>query len=60
MTFKPKFAGYKFTKISVDNFIEKYKMNNPQEDLNKLRKEILYFRQLKIDGVNVIAEIHCG
>jgi hypothetical protein len=34
MTFKPKFADYKFTKISVDNFIEKYKMDNPKEDLN--------------------------
>jgi len=33
MTFKPKFANYKFIKIPVDNFIEKYKMNNLQEEL---------------------------
>jgi len=51
MTFKPKFAGYQFTKISVDSFIEKYKLNNSKSDLNKLKKNILYFRQLKKDGV---------
>ena len=56
MTFKPKFEGYKFTKISVDNFIEKYKMNNPKEDLTKLKKNILYFKQLKKDGV----KCYCG
>ncbi len=51
MIFKPKFAGYKFTKIPADNFIENYKINNPKEDLKKLRKDIFYFRQLKIDGL---------
>lgn len=56
MTFKPRFANYKFTKISVDKFIEQYKKNNPKEDLSKLRKDILYFRQLKTDGV----ECACG
>lgn len=51
MTSEAKFEDYKFTKISVDNFIKRYRMNNLREDLNKLRKDILYFRQLKIDGV---------
>lgn len=56
MTFKPQFAGYKFTKISVDAFIEKYKTDNPQEDLTKLRKDIFYCRQLKKDG----SKCDCG
>lgn len=56
MNFKPKFANHQFTKISVDSFIEKYKINNPKEDLMKLRNDILYFRQLKIEGVNC----NCG
>lgn len=47
MNFKPKFANYKFNKISVDNFIEKYRINNPKASLKELRNDILYFRQLK-------------
>ncbi|MEX6689349.1 hypothetical protein QTN47_17705 [Danxiaibacter flavus] len=51
MTFKPKSEGYKFTKISIDNFIEKYKMSNPKEDLAQLRRNILHIKQLKKDGI---------
>ena len=56
MNFKPNFSNHKFTKISVDSFIEIYKPNNPQADLKKLRNDILYFRQLKIEGV----KCNCG
>ena len=56
MNFKPKFANHKFKKISVDFFIEKYKMNNPKEDLEKLRNDIQYFKELKIGG----AKCNCG
>jgi hypothetical protein len=51
MNFKSKFANNKFNKISIDNFIEKYRRDNPQEDLKKLREDILYFKQLKIQGI---------
>jgi hypothetical protein len=56
MTFRPTFETYKFTKISVDNFIEKYKMNNPKEDLKQLRNDLLYFKQMKSEG----AKCTCG
>ncbi len=50
MTFKPKFADFKFTKISVDSFIKKHKTSNPQSDIVELKKDLLYFKQLKEDG----------
>ncbi len=50
MTFKPKYANFKFTKISVDSFIEKHKTSNPNSDIVELKKDLLYFRQLKEDG----------
>lgn len=56
MNSKPKFAGYKFNKISVDNFIEKFKIDNPRENVKKLRNDLLYFRKLKIQG----AKCDCG
>jgi len=46
----------KFAKISVDDFIEKYKMNNPKEDIKKLRNDLLHFRKLKREGV----KCNCG
>lgn len=51
MNFKLKFTNHKFNTISVDSFIEKYRMTNLKEDLKKLRNDILYFKQVKIDGV---------
>lgn len=56
MTFKPKFSHHKFTLISIDKFIEQHKRNNPQEDLKKLKKDLLHFRQLKMNGV----QCNCG
>lgn len=56
MTFKPKYAGYLFTKISLDNFIKEYEKANPKDDLNKLRKDLLHFKQLKAEGV----KCNCG
>jgi hypothetical protein len=50
MSFKPKFSNPQFIKISMDSFIEKYKKSNPQEDVKKLRNDILYFRKLKTAG----------
>lgn len=47
MNFKLKFTNHKFNTISVDSFIEKYRMTNSKEDLKKLRNDILYFKQVK-------------
>jgi hypothetical protein len=51
MNFDSKFASYRFNKISVKNFIEKYKMANPKEDIKKLKGDILYFYELKKQGL---------
>lgn len=48
--------NFRFKKISVDSFIEKYKSSNPQEDVKKLRTDILHFKQLKTEG----AKCECG
>ena len=56
MNSKPKFANHNFNKISVDSFIEKYKKDNPKEDLKQLKNSILYFKQLKKEGV----KCNCG
>ena len=56
MIFNINFANLNFVKISMDNFIEKHKTSNPQTDITKLRKDLLHFRQLKINDV----ECNCG
>lgn len=56
MTFKPKFAGYAFVAISIDKFLEKYKRNNPKEDLKNLRTRLEHFKKLKQKG----EECNCG
>lgn len=56
MSFKPGFADYQFKKISIDKFIEQYKMKNPKEDFKTLKEDLLYFRQLQIEG----AKCNCG
>lgn len=48
--------NYHFTKIPVDNFIKDFKKKNPKEDFDQLRKDLLYFRQLKKNGV----KCNCG
>jgi len=50
MTFKPKYADFKFTKISIDSFIKEHKTSNPNSDIVELKKDLLYFRQLKEEG----------
>jgi hypothetical protein len=50
MTFKSKFGNDTFNKISVDNFIKKFKKKNPKEDFNRLKKDLLHFKQLKTQG----------
>jgi len=54
--FTPNFATGKFNKISIDNFLEKYKLSNPKEDITKLKKSIIEFRKLKAAGV----KCNCG
>jgi len=50
MIFKPKYADFNFTKISIDNFIKMYSKNNPKDDLNSLKKRLLQFKKLKEKG----------
>ena len=56
MNFKPGFTAHEFVKITIDHFIEKHKLKNPKEDLKKLRSDLLYFRQLKLNG----EKCNCG
>ena len=51
MTFKPKFGDYNFKTISIDCFIEKFSKVNNENDTIQLRKDLIYFRQLKKEGV---------
>ena len=51
MTFKPGFAGGRFQIVSVDSFIKGFRSKNPQWDIQRLREELLHFRELKRKGV---------
>jgi len=50
MIFKPKFGQSNYKYISIDNFIEIYKKDNPNEDFNALKVSLLHFKQLKTNG----------
>ena len=56
MTFKPKFSNSSYRNISIDNFIYKFKINNPNTDLSTLKKGLLNFKQLKENGERCV----CG
>ncbi|UKJ06938.1 hypothetical protein [Solitalea lacus] len=56
MTFKPEYPASNFQKISIDSFIKKYKASNPNSDIVELNKNLLYFQQLRKDGINC----NCG
>ncbi len=51
MSSKPRFGSYKFVPISIDNFIEKQRINDPKTDVVQLKKDLIHFRKLKTDGV---------
>jgi hypothetical protein len=56
MNFKPDFASIELNKISINNFIKKYKIDNPKEDVKKLKDDLIYFKQLRKEG----ATCNCG
>ncbi len=43
-------------KISIDNFIKKYKINNPKDDVKKLKDDLVHFKRLRDEG----ATCNCG
>lgn len=47
---------YRFKRISVDNYIAKHQLNNPKEDIQKLRNTLVRFRKLKNEG----GKCNCG
>ena len=56
MTFRPKYSNIEFNKISVDNFIRKYKLNNPNADIVQLKSALIHFKELRSEGI----KCNCG
>ncbi|MEX1136838.1 MAG: hypothetical protein WEB89_08040 [Balneolales bacterium] len=50
MNFKVDTPARNFRTISVDNFVEMYKNNNPETDTENLKKSLKHFRALKLEG----------
>lgn len=56
MSFEPKFGNYKFTKISIDSFIEKHTKGKLDNEAKQLKKDLIHFQELKKEGV----KCNCG
>jgi hypothetical protein len=56
MNFNPNFGTNRFKKISADAFIELYKQKNPDLITADLKKDLTYFKKLKLNG----EKCNCG
>ena len=50
MNFNPNFGTNRFKKISADAFIELYKQKNADLNTTDLKKDLTYFKTLKVKG----------
>jgi hypothetical protein len=56
MNFKPLFASARFNPISIDAYLKLHKIDNPNEDLVKLKANLIRLKKLKEEG----AKCECG
>jgi hypothetical protein len=50
MNFKPESSIGKFKVITVNKFVNLYKKRNPNTNSDELKKDLIYFKKLKLNG----------